>query len=500
MSAGAVAADWRVQLPDTRARPSSGRVLLLLEPFTGREKARLSVNAVYPGVVSGAAQEVRDVAPGSSVLIDTDATVFPAAFSALPGGEYLAQAYLDKDRLYNLDQGGPGDLYSAVVHVTLPLEQDVVLALDHEVPALGLWDFPNAPAQAAALRAAVRPRLEEVTQRSARLSNFARARRTLRAWVLLPKDYDPAADRTWPTVYMLGTFGATHKGNIDVAGVMNLFDVSNEPSMIWVFPDFWTPQGPSLFADSEHSGPWGTALVEELIPALERRFKMDARPTGRLLTGHSTGGWSAVWLLTHYATTFGGAWATSPDPLDFTTFLKTDLYAPRANLYVDAAGQAKGIARNKTGIVTTVRDSVRAEEVLGPQGGVFQSWDSVFSPLDATGRPRPLFDRRTGAVDAAVAAYWHDHYDVAVYLREHWAALQPALDGKLHVLVGTDDDHYLDDSVHKLQDLMRELGAKASFEFLEGKTHNDLFSAGDDPVALFRRLAREMYATARASE
>src|SRR6201996_493468 len=56
-------------------------------------------------------------------------------------------------------------------------------------------------------------------------------------------------------------------------------------------------------------------------------------PSGRLLTGHSSGGWAALWLQVTYPKLFGGTWPTSPDPSDFRDFLGIDLYAPNANVY-----------------------------------------------------------------------------------------------------------------------------------------------------------------------
>ena len=79
------------------------------------------------------------------------------------------------------------------------------------------------------------------------------------------------------------------------------------------------------FADSVNNGPWGLALVTEVIPALEARYRMDARPSGRFLTGHSSGGWFALWAIVRYPALFGGSWPTSPDPVDFRNFLGVDL-------------------------------------------------------------------------------------------------------------------------------------------------------------------------------
>lgn len=491
------AAEWQVRLPDTNTSTPSGRLLLLLEPFMGEQKSTLTTNSVYPGDISVASQQVKAFPAGGKISLDAASQVYKADFAMLPAGDYLAQVYLDRDYLYNLDQGAAPDMYSSVTKVTLPLETDALFTLDHEFPAYELWDFPNSREEDRARREAIRPRLQEFEITSRLLTEFWNRETKMRAWVLVPRDYDAQSSRSWPVAYLSGTFSATHKGNLDLASILNLFDVTNDPSMIWVFLDFWTPQGPSLFADSTHNGPWGTALVTELIPALEQQYRMDARPSGRLLTGHSSGGWASVWLLTHFPETFGGAWATAPDPLDFTTFLTTDLYADKANMYVDESGRAKGVVRNRDGIVTTVADAVRLENVLAPQGGIFQSWDWVFSPVDTSGNPSLLFDRVTGDVNPAVAAYWRENYDLSVYIRQNWSRLAPVMNGKLHVIVGTDDDHYLEDSVYKLRDTMTALGADASFEFMEGKTHNNLLSEGNEPLALLKRIASEMYETAR---
>src|SRR5205814_2809551 len=80
-------------------------------------------------------------------------------------------------------------------------------------------------------------------------------------------------------------------------------------------PDCGT--GHHVFADSATNGPRGTALVEEFIPHIEKTFPVLADPRARLVTGHSSGGWSSLWLQVTYPDVFGGTWSTSPDPADF---------------------------------------------------------------------------------------------------------------------------------------------------------------------------------------
>ena len=135
--------------------------------------------------------------------------------------------------------------------------------------------------------------------------------------------------------------------------------------------------------------------------------------------------------------------------------------------------------------------------MLGDYGGQLASLEWVFSPRGPDGRPQPLFDRDTGAVDPAVVQYWRDHYDIAHLVQTNWPALRPNLDGKIHVIVGTADTFYLDGAAHKLQAVLDGLHAKSSFTYLQDKTHFDLYAKGEDRLALLKQISWEMYASAR---
>ena len=246
-----------------------------------------------------------------------------------------------------------------------------------------------------------------------------------------------------------------------------------------------------------NNGPWGAALTTELIPWLEQQYRMDARPSGRFLTGHSSGGWATLWLQTRYPAIFGGTWSTSPDPSDFHDFTGSDLYRPQANVYVDAAGKLVPLVRMDGKEVADFERFAKLEGVLGPYGGQMASFEWVFSPKGADGRPAPMFDRRTGAVDPSVVGYWRDNYDIAYRLKRDWPSIRNDLDGKIHVIVGTADTFHLDGAAHKLQAVLQGLGAKADVRFLPGKTHFDLYEANGDRSALTVEIAREMYAVAR---
>jgi len=320
----------------------------------------------------------------------------------------------------------------------------------------------------------------------------------MRGWVLRPPGYDPSHNAHYPVVYWTHGFGGDLSTVVDRAVRFHQeMAAAQTPPMIYVLLDESSPTGTHEFADSLNNGPWGQALTTELIPALEQRYRMDARPSGRLPTGHSSGGWATLRLQTRYPKVFGGTWSTSPDPSDFHDFVGIDLYAPDANVYLRPDGEPYPSVRDKGKVLATFEQLAKSERVMGPYGGQLTSFEWVFSPKAADGRPAPMFDRDTGVVDPSVVAYWREHFDIAWRLAHNWPALRPDVVGKIHVIVGGADTYYLDGSAHRLKTVLDGLGAKAQVTFIDGRTHMDLNRVGDDPYGLEKQIAWAMWAVAR---
>jgi S-formylglutathione hydrolase FrmB len=485
-----------VRLDVASPAPLSGRLILFAEPAAAGEAVPDSVDAnPFAGTPTAvAARDVGSLSSGQVATVDADTDAVPGAWSKLPPGRYHLQAVLDVNGDYNYAGRDAGDIVSKVVDVTLP----------GPVPAIALSSVlpPEDPYAARDPRqqalAAFLPKVQPVDFVSPKLSAFWGRPVHMLGWVALPPDYDARSGKTWPTVYQTHGFGGdVHSARWSAASYLKLMSEGRIPPMIWVTLDESSPTGTHEFADSVNNGPWGAALTTELIEWLEHRYRMDARPSGRFLTGHSSGGWATLWLQTRYPTVFGGTWSTSPDPSDFHDFTGADIYRPNANVYVDATGKPIPLVRMNGRDVANLEDFARLEAVLGPYGGQMASFDWVFSPKGPDGRPMQLFDRRTGAVDPVVARYWRDHYDIAYRLQRDWPAIRNDLDGKIHVIVGTADTFHLDGAAHKLQAVLQKLGAKADVRFLPGKTHMDLYEANGDPSALTEQIAKEMYAVAR---
>jgi len=486
---------FRVQAASSVSAPISGRLLLFVKQGSGDKDVETS--EFRPSETWVAAREVHDLAPGGSIEFDADELAFPKPFSALPAGTYEAQAVLDVDHSYNYGGRVPADWVSPVIALpawTPGSGAEPVLTLDHHAEA-----NPRRVSMIAATKAQLKPdvaRLEEF--QSPLLSRFWGHPVSIKAWVVLPPGYDEHGSETYPTAYWTHGFG----GDIDGAMVSGVtlrdrMQKGTMPPMIWVMLDESCAQGTHEFADSANNGPWGAALTTEFIPALEKKYRMDARPTGRLLNGHSSGGWATLQLQVNYPNIFGGTWSTSPDPSDFHDFTGPDLYAANANLFRRPDGSPVPIFRDKGKVIATFEEFTHMEDVLGPYGGQISSFDWVFSPKSNSGAPEQMFDHQTGDVHPQVVAYWHDHYDLAHIVESHWAERGASLKGRIHLFVGTADTFYLDGAAHRFEAVLSRLGAEPHFTYIPDRTHFDLYLVDKDPRALFDQIGAEMYAVAR---
>ncbi|MCB9877865.1 MAG: hypothetical protein H6835_09715 [Planctomycetes bacterium] len=316
---------------------------------------------------------------------------------------------------------------------------------------------------------------------------------SVKAGVVVPPDLKD--DERLPVIYSIHGFGGSYRSAaIRQQELLDGMKDGSRPRMLYVHLDANCSFGHHEFADSVNCGPWGTALVTEFAPALEKRFHAYGKPAGRFVTGHSSGGWSSLWLMVSHPDFFGGTWSTAPDPVDFRDFTGIDVYAD-ANAFVGADGEDIQLIRRGDQWVTSIRQFVTREMQQGDQGGQFMSFNAVFSPRGDDGRPMRMFDVETGAIDRAVAEAWR-RYDITALLRRDWPTLGPKLRGKLHVFCGTKDTFRLEGACYLLRDALQELGSDGEVVFAEGRNHMDLYQAQEQlwPDGLLLRIHREMFA------
>ncbi len=449
------------------------------EPFTGRVFLIASNSAIKDGDPPPRlgwfkpyplfAQDVRDWTPDTPLTF-TPSVGHPHAWGKLPTGKYYLQAVLDRDLGGINYHASPGNGYSRAILIdpkAMPKEP-IRLVIDRVVTEKKPTEKPN---------------VKFVEIQSKLLTQFHGKPMFLRAGVVLPKSHAADKTRRYPTIYEIpgfsgtqaGAFGAEARKATDVAGV----------EMLYVVLDPSCRLGHHVFADSDNNGPYGKALTQELIPHIEAKFRSLAEPSARFVTGHSSGGWSSLWLQVAYPDFFGGVWSTAPDPVDFRDFQRVNIYDPKQNLFVDEKGESRPLARKGKQVALLYKPFNDMEVVMG-RGGQLFSFEAVFSPKGKDGKPMPLWDRQTGVIDPAVANAWR-RYDIRLILERDWKTLEPKLRGKLHVYMGDMDTFYLEGATRLLQQSMKALKSDAKIELFPNRDHGNLIDA-----ALRQRIAREM--------
>lgn len=462
--------------------PITGRVFLILAARAEPEP-RLTVSPNGPAIFGADIEALR---PGEAAVIDQTTLGSPKrSLAELPPGEYFAQAVVhiytrvaraDGRVLWvHVNDGrretfnvAAGNLYSDVQRVTLGRGGVFRLQASRVIP---LRPRPEDTAWVKRLRI-----------QSRRLTEFWGHPVYIHATVLLPRDYDRHPDTYYPTIYTMVhavPFGfnpdpASARGRAGIDPVTGL-ETGYQFYQTWISDGFprviavsfeqQTPFFPDSYSvNSANNGPYGDALVEEVIPYLEERFRMIRQPYARIVEGASTGGWQALALQLRYPDFFGGAWVLQPDPIDFTRYLLVNIYEDE-NAFVVPTGPftaaERPMRRTAEGQVNiTLRELSLFEAVLGSRGRSgyqLQGWEAVYGPPGPDGYPRRLWDPLTGRIDREVAHSMRDNgYDLLEYTRRNWRTLGPKLIGKLHFFCGDMDNFYLNLAVYRFEEFLKQ--------------------------------------------
>ncbi len=473
--------------------PIDGRLIVLLSPdSTGEPRNQfgygLSTSAAF-------AVDVDGWRSGEARTVDGTAFGFPVqSLAEFPKGRYRVQAVVNRYETFVRSDGKtvklppdkgegqkwnakPGNLYSTPVWADIdPSRNDVVrLTLDREIPPVA--EFKETEY------------VKHVRIRSEVLSKFWGRDMYVAAFVTLPWGFNEHPDARYPLAINHGHFAAAPDNWREVPPDPNLTpDYSTRFSMsgynrvqqqesYQLFQD-WTSKGfprmllvqiqhatpyydDSYAVNSANNGPYGDAIEKELIPEIERRFRGLGEGWARFAFGGSTGGWESMAVQLFYPDSYNGAWVACPDPIDFRHFTVVNIYAD-TNAYYMPSTFKKTLRvghRNWLGHVdASLKEMSQYELLLGTKarsGDQWDVWESVYSPTDAEGYPRRLWDRMTGKIDPVTAAYWKENYDLSHILQRDWSTLGPKLRGKLRIYVGDMDNYYLNNAVYEVEKFLK---------------------------------------------
>jgi hypothetical protein len=481
------------------SEPITGRLLVILSR-TNSPELRFQLDLIGTPPVFGVNVDLMQ--PGQVVTIDPRVVGFPlSSLKEIPAGDYYVQALLNVYTRFvradghviwaHMDQWegqqlnrSPGNLYSKVmrIHLDQRSSQPTKVRLTEVVPPV---QVPKDTEWVKYIRI-----------QSKLLTRFWGRPMFLGAVVLLPREYSARADSYYPVIYQQDhfslepPFGFRTDVSVETADEERMREARGMETGYQFYQSWRSPGFPrvivvkllhptpyfddSYAVDSANNGPYGTAIMTELIAYLESQFRIIRRPYARLLVGGSTGGWEALALQLFHPAFFGGAWVFNPDPVDFRRYQLIDIYKDDNAFFVEPNDlpewerqewkpAERSFARAEDGqSIATVRQLTRLEEVLGSRGrstGQFAVWDAVFGPVDEDGYPKPLWDVETGKIDHAVALYMRDHgYDLRYYAETHWDQIGPKLRGKLNFYCGDMDNFYLNLGVYLFEEFLDRSG------------------------------------------
>lgn len=496
VSAAGSSITFKVTLPAREPQPVMGRLFIIIARANDPEP-RLQVGG-WRSKTELIGADIDGLAPGGTATIDAVALGFPyKSVRELPAGDYYVQALFNVYTRFQRSDGhsifahmdqwegqqfnkSPGNLYSEAGHFHLdPLTgYEIRLNLDRKIPA------PLPPGDTTYVK--------HIKIQSKLLTQFWGQPIYLGATVLLPEGYDSHPNTHYPVLYEQGHFSLhaplgfsteqspadlpIREGRISGPELYKRWSGANFPRMIAV-----TFQHPTIYFDdsyavnSVNNGPYGDAIMNELIPYIEEHFRIIRQPYARVLSGGSTGGWESLALQVFHPEFFGGTWTFYPDPVDFSRYQLVDIYND-VNAFLapnyDPPIPERPMERTGEGQVdVTMRQMSQLEDVLGSHGRSgqqFEAWEAVYGPLGTDGYPKPLWDKATGKIDKSVAFYMRANgFDIRYYLEQNWARLGPQLSGKLHIYCGDMDNFYLNLAVYKLEDFLRSANPPygGSFEY-----------------------------------
>ena len=487
--------------PSVKKEPITGRVYFMVAR-TGEREPRLQIGRTGTPFFG---RDVENLAPGQTAVIDgTDLGTPVASLKDLPPGDYFVQAFVNVYSEFKRADGhilwmhddqwegqhwniSPGNLYSRPQKIRIDsATEPIKLVADQVIPAI------TVPADTEFVK--------RIKIQSTILTKFWGRPIYLGATVLLPRDYARSTMK-YPVLYRQGHFSL----NPPIA-----FQEGSEFQQAWMRDDFprmlvVSLQHPAPYFDDSYGvnsvnvGPYGDAIMQELIPAVETQFRVIGEPWARITDGGSTGGWISLAHQLFYPDFYGGVWSYCPDSVTFTDVEGINVYKDDNAYYRTVDWRTVPIinTREINGHVRLTSEQRNHMELVngtkGRSGEQLDIWSAVFGPLGKDGYFEPLFDKRTGAINRTVADYWRENYDLLEYMKRNWPTLGPKLVGKIHVYTGTMDNFFLNNSTKDLEDWMKTTENphyEGFFLYGEGKGH--CWQGPETPAERLKQMAAHM--------
>ncbi len=480
--------------PDLESQAQDGRLLLMLANNNKSEPRFQITDALNTQLVFGV--DVEGMEPGEAVIVDAAAFGYPIqSLKDIPAGEYYVQALLNRYETFVLKTGHtvklppdkgegqqwnikPDNFYSEPVKIFIDPARGGTfeITMNKKIPPVA------EPKETKYIR--------HIKMQSKLLTEWWGRPMYLGAFVLVPEGFDEHPEARYPLMIYHGHFPSDFGGfsetppdpNMDTTDYNSRFRIYGYKKMqaqeAYNFYKQWTSKNfprflvveiqhanpyydDSYAVNSANLGPYGDAIMYELIPEIEKRFRGIGEGWARFTYGGSTGGWEALAAQIFYPDMLNGCFAACPDPIDFRAFCLVDIYNDKNAYYYESDFKKleRPGYRNYLGqISATLREMNHRELALGTKSRSGQQWDiwqAVYSPQGDDGYPKPIWNKLTGEIDHSVAEYWKENYDLRYILQRDWAKLGPKLEGKIHIYCGDMDNYYLNNAVYLMEEFLK---------------------------------------------
>jgi Putative esterase len=485
---------FSVTFPAAKGASFDGRLMLFMAKDNKTEPRYQVSDEANSQQVFG--QNVDAWQANRPVLVAAAAFGYPVqSLKDFPAGEYWVQVLLHKYETFKLKTGytvklpmdrgegqnyrtAPGNLYSKPFKVRFnPKGNEVVkIVLDQENPPI---EEPKDTKY-----------IKHIKIQSKMLTEFWGRPMYLGAHVLLPHGFDEHPEARYPICVNHGHFPADFDGfketpppaNMDTTDYIERFKIYGYKKMVWQeaydFYKQWTSKDfprmliveiqhatpyydDSYAVNSANMGPYGDAIMYELLPAIEKQFRGIGQGWARFTYGGSTGGWEALAAQMFYPDEFNGCFAACPDPVTFEAYTVVNIYKDENAYFLpgDFKKTPRPAKRNYLGhVACTLEEANLRELALGDHsrsGDQWDIWEATYSPAGPDGYPKPIWDKRTGKIDREVAKHWSENYDLMHILKRQWATVGKKLQGKIHIYCGDMDNFYLNNAVYLMEDYLK---------------------------------------------
>ena len=390
-------------------KPLDGRVYVLLST-NGDKEPRFQITD-EPDTQQFFGVDVDGLAAGKAAVIDETAVGYPAlSLGCIPAGDYYIQGLLNIYQTYHLANGHtvklppergegqqwnkkPGNLYSKPqkIHVDPAQGGGIKISLTETIAPL---PEPKDTKY-----------VKHLKVNSELLGKFWGTPVSIGAIVLLPEGFDQHQEAHYPVIVYQSHFprdltlpfretppAPDLKGRRRMVAEYSYalyqdWTSGRLPHVIIVELQHANPYYDDSYAvNSANVGPYGDAITQEVIPAVEKQFRGIGQGWARATYGGSTGGWEAAAMQIFYPTFFNDAFIACPDPVDFRAYQIVNLYDdPNALWLENNWGKLPRPSERQTdgAVLSTMDRMTRRELVLGTHGRSteqFNIWQAVYSP------------------------------------------------------------------------------------------------------------------------